>query len=101
MSKGVDINIVEKLLLLFRAHFPYIGGRQTGGWKFKMEDDKKFTIECRNGTKNYITPDSCRTLLEIWNKDNPNFKLKEKNRYCIEDEEVWTWIIWKLELEND
>tara|TARA_R110002020_G_scaffold439532_1_gene650046 strand:- start:198 stop:488 length:291 start_codon:yes stop_codon:yes gene_type:complete len=92
-----------ELLDLFREFFPQIGGKNTGGWKFKIERgaQKGFSVQCRNGTKNYIIPDSCKEVLEKWNKDNPHFQLCEVEKYCIEDDEVWTWIIWAIDFDKD
>tara|TARA_R110000803_G_scaffold136813_1_gene203729 strand:+ start:348 stop:647 length:300 start_codon:yes stop_codon:yes gene_type:complete len=92
----MDNNLASSLVRLFSIHFKLIENRLTRRWRLKLEDDGIY-LECRNGTKNFITPDSCGELLETWNIKNPNFKLREVRRYCIEDDEVWTWIIWKLE----
>lgn len=98
MSKSIDVNKAEMLLMLFSSEFYYIDGKKTRGWKFKTagEGGDSFYIQCRNGTKNYIVPDSCESLLKRWNKVNPSLQFKEVEKYCIEDDEVWTFIIWKL-----
>lgn len=92
----------EELIALFKKYFPKIGRRETCMWKVKSQTGRKigFSIECRNGTRNYIIPDSCAIVLHEWNKKNPNFQLKEVARYCIEDDEVWTWIIWDVDFKN-
>ena len=79
MSKGIDEGKAETLLILFSSHFQHIGGRKTRSWKFKPagEGREGFYIQCRNGTKNYIIPDSCQSLLDKWNEANPNLQIKE------------------------
>jgi hypothetical protein len=93
----------EELLDLFRKFFPRIGRRDTRMWRCKNQTGRKtgIKVECRNGTKNYIVPDTCALVLHEWNKKHPELKLKEVERYCIEDGEIWTWIIWGLEFDND
>lgn len=96
------------LLSMFIEHFPRIDDKYTCMWKirsnanFLSEENSKatdFNVQCRNGTRNYITPDSCQPIIDKWNEMNPELKLKELKAYCVEDDEVWTWIKWDIDYE--
>lgn len=90
----------NEVLDIFKKNFQFIDNNSTVGWKFKKSllSNKVFYIQCRNGTRNNIDVKSSEKALTEWNDKYPKFKLKEVDRYSIEDDEVWTWIIWQLEI---
>ena len=98
LNEQQEKNLLDK----FVSHFPTIEDRQTTMWKIRANTfiSTGYKIQCRNGTRDFITPNTCQPIIDEWNKDNPELKLKEIDRWGTQDDEVWTFICWHLDFEN-
>lgn len=88
---------LEKLMKLFENFVTKIEQRPTRSWRVTPIKNG-LSVRCENGTSNYIheIPTSSG-VLALWNAQNPEQKLKEIEKDCIEDDDRWTRIYWKLE----
>lgn len=86
---------------LFSNFITTISRRKTGSWKAKPlsgnQEGKGIIVSCDNGTRNFIhdIPVSIG-VLSIFNSKNNDLKLKEVERFCIEDDDTHTKICWIL-----
>jgi len=86
-----------QLLQLFTDFISEIERRKTMNWKFYNNQDG-FYVQCYNGTRNFIEDiPTSHGVIALWNTKNPEIRVKEIRRYCIEDDERYTQIIWKFE----
>lgn len=92
---GVDFK--KEVIDTFSKWFEYIDEDRSRDWRAWAEDGFLF-VQCYNGTKNYIEPESCKHVLDEINKNSSWSILYEERRYCIEDDEKQTKIVWKISL---
>jgi len=84
---------------LFANFITSINRRPTKGWKINDIGGRRngITVSCNNGTGDYIEPPTCSGVIALWNTQNPDNRLKLVEFHCIEDEDKYTHIYWKLE----